>query len=167
MLFVHKSLFVTLCQTPTLALARPRREYSRVSRYRKDLAELETAKPSLLVWKVNVDAVTFQMLKLGADGVRFICPAGRHYPHVDAYSGRADCARRRFFPKTLHEEFNDLDWLRSQVASVASRHRDLAISPHARAEREESSLLCKHLLSERQQWVQQGIKVWMRHASLL
>src|SRR5262245_54176554 len=94
MLFVHKSLFVTLCQTPTLTLVRPRREYSRVSRYRKDLAELETAKPSLLVWEVNIDAVTLQMLKLGADGVRFICPSGRNYPHVDANSGRADCACR-------------------------------------------------------------------------
>src|SRR5262245_66580594 len=129
MLFVHKSLFVTLCQTPTLTLVRPRREYSRVSRYRKDLAELETAKPSLLVWEVNIDAVTLQMLKLGADGVRFICPSGRNYPHVDANSGRADCACRRFFPKTLHEEFDDLDWFRAQVASVAAA---IAISPSDR-----------------------------------
>src|SRR5262245_18739163 len=135
MFFVHKSLFGTLSQTPISALARTRREDSRVSRYCEDLAELETAKPSLLVWQVNVDAVTLRMLKLGADGVRFLCPAGRNDPHVDAYSGRADCVCRRFCPKTLHEEIDDLDRFRAALTNVASRHRDLAIRPHARAER--------------------------------
>src|SRR5262245_39988327 len=163
MSFVHQSLFVTLRQILMLAFARPRHEYSRVSRYCEDLAELETAKPSLLIWQVNVDAVTLSMLKLDADGVRFFCPARRNNPHVDAYSGRADCDYRRFLLKALHDEINDLDQFRAPLINVAGRHRDLAIRPHARAEREEGSLLCEHLLSERQQWVQQGIKVWMRH----
>ena len=91
MFFAHKSLFVTIYQPPTLALALPpRREDSRVSRYCESLAKLETAKPSLLVWQVNVDAVTLDMLKLSADGVRFLCAPGRDDPHVDAYSGRAE-----------------------------------------------------------------------------
>src|SRR5262249_12922012 len=168
MFFAHKSLFVTIYQTSTLALALPpRREDSRVSRYCESLAKLETAKPSLLVWQVNVHAGTLDFVKFNADGVRFHCVPRPDDPPFDAYSGRTHCAGRRFPLNSLQEGIDDRDWLHARAASVARCHRDLAISPHARAERKEGSLPCEHLLSERQQRVQQSIKVWMRHACLL